>query len=620
MGDAYFCKHCRCCLSSHSKLFLKSEYQQKFSQALGDKEEEKEEPSNLHKEKVITTAIADTDKVWVCEFCGVHNLVNLDNEEVPKTDDVIYLLKSAQQINKNCSDLSSDITTIFCIDNSGSMSVTQEIKGKHDFKHGLSEEEYEMLKQFIEYGADQHLPNQKKDTTFITRKQCVLAAIENQLLDMKSEYPNRRVGLVTFDDEVNIIGDGKNTVETVTGDKLYKYDILQKIGEEMGQKLISSPVKESAENLIKKFEKLKESGKTALGPALLVSLGLAMQGKQGSRVILCTDGLANIGLGDMDTPEGLAKAEEFYTRIGNFAKERGISVSVISIKGEGCKLGVMGKLADLTSGSLIRVDPNEITNQFASIMKQEVIGTQVEIKLRVHRGMKFRNEADEFLRERGSLYEKKIGNVTASSELTFEYEIRPDEELVEFGVDSNKLESVPFQAQIIYHSTNGDRLMRVITQTLKTTQNLEEAEKELNVNLLAARALHQQADFASKGRYDDSNKIASAWGGYMQNRVASKVNKSDAKVLEKYNMSNAHMQQVSSKRKEKKSEPKESKGMFSKAKEAISQRFTSLSTSTKKSETKDKKMNRKDSIDSGNSSDSDHALFHEAKNCNSKFA
>lgn len=48
-----------------------------------------------------------------------------------------------------------DSSIIFCIDTSGSMSSTVEIKGIVNFKHGISAEEYEMLKQFIEPG-DEH--------------------------------------------------------------------------------------------------------------------------------------------------------------------------------------------------------------------------------------------------------------------------------------------------------------------------------------------------------------------------------------------------------------------------------------------------------------------------------
>ena len=44
---------------------------------------------------------------------------------------------------------------------------------------------------------------------------------------------------------------------------------------------------------------LEESGQTALGPALLVSIVIGSQ-CPGSKVILCTDGLANVGVGAVD--------------------------------------------------------------------------------------------------------------------------------------------------------------------------------------------------------------------------------------------------------------------------------------------------------------------------------
>lgn len=45
---------------------------------------------------------------------------------------------------------------------------------------------------------------------------------------------------------------------------------------------------------------LEETGPTALGPAILTAIGLAGEGAPGSSVIVCTDGLANIGLGGFD--------------------------------------------------------------------------------------------------------------------------------------------------------------------------------------------------------------------------------------------------------------------------------------------------------------------------------
>lgn len=46
--------------------------------------------------------------------------------------------------------------------------------------------------------------------------------------------------------------------------------------------------------------KMEENGRTALGPALLTSIALAATGAPGSTVIVCTDGLANVGLGAFD--------------------------------------------------------------------------------------------------------------------------------------------------------------------------------------------------------------------------------------------------------------------------------------------------------------------------------
>jgi Mg-chelatase subunit ChlD len=61
--------------------------------------------------------------------------------------------------------------------------------------------------------------------------------------------------------------------------------------------MISKPVSTTGEDLCNKIGKLKEKGRTALGPALLTAVTMAGEGSPGSMVIVCTDGLANVGLG-----------------------------------------------------------------------------------------------------------------------------------------------------------------------------------------------------------------------------------------------------------------------------------------------------------------------------------
>lgn len=50
----------------------------------------------------------------------------------------------------------------------------------------------------------------------------------------------------------------------------------------------------------KKLMSLEETGPTALGPAVTTAIAMAAEGAPGSIVVVCTDGLANIGVGSFD--------------------------------------------------------------------------------------------------------------------------------------------------------------------------------------------------------------------------------------------------------------------------------------------------------------------------------
>jgi hypothetical protein len=57
-------------------------------------------------------------------------------------------------------------------------------------------------------GSDQRLEGENKNVTYISRMQCVQAAIDSQLTEMAVGAPERKIGLVCFNHEVSIIGDG----------------------------------------------------------------------------------------------------------------------------------------------------------------------------------------------------------------------------------------------------------------------------------------------------------------------------------------------------------------------------------------------------------------------------
>ena len=134
---------------------------------------------------------------------------------------------------------------------------------------------------------------------------------------------------------------------------------------------MNKKIGETYKNLTAKLMNLEETGPTALGPAVASSVAMAAEGAPGSQVVICTDGLANVGLGAFDeanTVEAVAKVEEFYAAIGAFAKEKGLTINIVSIIGDECNLDSLSKLAELTGGNVERVDPVELTSNFASIL------------------------------------------------------------------------------------------------------------------------------------------------------------------------------------------------------------------------------------------------------------
>lgn len=149
------------------------------------------------------------------------------------------------------------------------------------------------------------------------------------------------------------------------------YDYLIKNGHEQGQKRMELKIKESHKKLNEKLMNLEETGPTALGPAVATSIAMAAEAGQGSQVIICTDGLANIGLGAFDeakTEEQMAKVDEFYERVGEYAKNKGITINIVSIIGDECNLDSLSKLAELTGGNVERVDPVSLTKNFQNIL------------------------------------------------------------------------------------------------------------------------------------------------------------------------------------------------------------------------------------------------------------
>lgn len=129
---------------------------------------------------------------------------------------------------------------------------------------------------------------------------------------------------------------------------------------------VSQGVIQTKQKIITKYNEKFANKQTALGPALLVSYNLLeslekQNDGNNNQIILCTDGLANIGLGSLDTfGKFLEESEEFYKGIAEKASEKGIQLNIVTMRGNGCSVDKLVILAEKTGGTISRVDPDSM--------------------------------------------------------------------------------------------------------------------------------------------------------------------------------------------------------------------------------------------------------------------
>lgn len=165
-----------------------------------------------------------------------------------------------------------------------------------------------------------------------------------------------------------------------------------------------------------------------MGPALVSAIEVASKGSKGSVVVLCTDGLANIGVGALESGPDESKYQ-FYDEIAVQAKEKNVSVNIVTIKGESSKLEILSRVVEATNGNIKVVNPEKLSDDFANILKDEVVGLNVETRIMLHKALIFRNEDVNMLKDNKTILVKEFANATTKTKISFEYELREEEDL-----------------------------------------------------------------------------------------------------------------------------------------------------------------------------------------------
>lgn len=525
-----------------------------------------------------------TNSIWTCEFCAEPNPVPFyDANQLPKQEDITYLLEAAapkpeataaetaeklaavKSTDNNyltfCTDISGSMDTMLKSSSSDTVPMTRLDATKAACVETLKRLEVEepnkrvSLVTFSEqvkfYGDCKktkaietirsggsgnyrhrntpHQINQQMQTR--SQPKGVIQKVANMFslrTPQKVLSHRQKASVPQQQQQQQVSGSESSESEAEEEEQEYQVDVMNNkekmmtLGANQTDNLRG--ICKSIDDISNHIKKLRTEGSTALGPALVFSIGFASK-KSGSQIILCTDGCANVGMGNLSSynQSQQGQAEQFYEELAEDAREKGVTVNVISMEGTDCKLALLGKVADKTNGSLNIVNPMNLSDEFKSILENRTIATNVKAKLIVNKKYLYIRdeeleiaeskaiEADDMAKKeelnsvKKSVIVKEIGNANVDTEITFEYGVR---KLTDADKEE-RLKEMPFQLQISYTAEDGTKAVRVYTKVQQFTSDRQLVED----NLVEEDILWTNAAQKMSTHFMSSNNVVAKYKG-----------------------------------------------------------------------------------------------------------
>jgi hypothetical protein len=212
------------------------------------------------------------------------------------------------------------------------------------------------------------------------------------------------------------------------------------------------------------------------------------------------------------TPSLLALVPELYQSVfflltSILAPVSGTSVSIITMEGEDCSMENLGTVADITGGGVEIVDPLDLQGKVTSLLSNNFVGSSMTCTVLAN------SELIQFTGEKGSsssVVFLEVGNVNQNTDLTFAFE--PSAQLKSLlenqrGSEEEKREDdrfCKFQVQLEYVNPKGERVLRILTSSVRTTTDRGVAEKSTNSLPVSLRSIHLAASLAQEKHYDEA--------------------------------------------------------------------------------------------------------------------
>lgn len=486
---------------------------------------------NFYFNKYSKTYSENTDNkdllTWNCESCNEKNLITMNDSitnffnKLDKNDYEIVKEKSYIETPKDNNNnnnttpndnlkIDNNTTILYCFDISGSMSSM----------YMVDRQTYLKIKNVPD------IIDKNKKYFRVNRLDCIKSAIYEGVNIIKEKNPNTKVGLISFNSEINIYGDTINQPLTISKPEILdNYDLLSEIGQKNSDK-INCSINESYDSLMKQLNKIEANDCTAIGPSILIAINM-LRNKKGSTIFLCTDGLANKGIGGLEFNNQKEESKKFYKKIGQLANELGIVINLITFKDEESEINILLEMIKESGGDISRVNPEKIIDDFNNILTNKIIGTNTKLTINLNKMLTFKN-IDEDLENDGSTYIKNIGNSKENDEYYFEYKFKSSKKIASFNdIDIEKINEIYFQICIEYTNEFNEKIIRIITDKTKISTKKEEIEKNANFDVVMNGIIQKQANLSMQNKINENN--IDGWKEYINKQ--DNINSSTTKIF-----------------------------------------------------------------------------------------
>ena len=199
--------------------------------------------------------------------------------------------------------------------------------------------------------------------------------------------------------------------------------------------------------------------------------------------------------------------------------EQGASVSVISIAGEECNLKSLGVLADMTGGTVARVDVTNLVESINELQLLIPVASRVKVTLLLPSSL-MHYEGGKPVEELGGFnaHSRIMGNVTPESEAMFQFCPAPKDRLKEVGKDKPDWQfRMPVQIQIAYRcKETGVYRLRIISEDLPITDTPSQVLGEMNPELIGAFAAMSCSRLARDGSIRQARQLGADYRSLLE--------------------------------------------------------------------------------------------------------